>query len=144
MQEDLLECSVLSHVFVCLFLSFSIILASIHTSGIYTYICCLLYVFCSFSRNIDNLDDIVAVAIEAEFHASNVQAASAAANAGGDDGAASGRPGAAVLPQGAKTLNEPENARLNELYIASRSLNDPLDLERSVSGRIFKGPSSIV
>ena len=69
----------------------------------------ILTVYTSLCSNIDNLDDIVAVAIDAEFHTTT------------------------GTPAPGKALNEQENARLQELYTASRALVEPLDLERSVS-----------
>jgi len=52
----------------------------------------------------------VAVAIEAEFHAASIH------GFGGNESA----------------LNDPEKSRLDELFIASRSLVEPIDLEKNV------------
>ena len=68
--------------------------------------------------NIDNLDDIVAVAIEAEFHAYDV-----ARTAEGKD----------ERPAGPKDLNDPERSRLTELFVASRALTEPVDLQRTAA-----------
>ncbi len=61
-----------------------------------------------------NFDDIVAVAIEAEFHVESIS----------------------VEPQNnGPPLNDPEKDRLHELYVASRALVEPIDAEKNVSGR---------
>jgi hypothetical protein len=54
------------------------------------------------------LDDVVAIAIKAEFHTKSL-----------DNG-------------GGKELNEREKTKLEELYIASRSLVEPVELEHEV------------
>ena len=62
-----------------------------------------------------NLDDIIAVAIEAEFHVHDSTLAAASTN-----------PQTATVPG----LNEQERARMHELFVASRALVEPLDAER--------------
>lgn len=97
------------------------------------------------------MDDIVAVAIEAEFHSSSqaTDSRSAAAAAGTESGdcdmAGMGQSGGAIGSAagggGGGThgrnpfnadLRPEEKARLEELFIASRALVEPLDLEKSV------------
>lgn len=57
----------------------------------------------------ENLDAVIAIAIKAEFHTSSLD-----------------------MGEGGKDLNERERARLEELYIASRSLVEPVELEKEV------------
>lgn len=110
-----------------------------------TQVCCRFILPPSYSfRNIDNLDDIVAVAIEAEFHSSNMANLGADDNgAGGGNGGEDGRAdhGGSQMPQegyrpksDATKLKAEEKAKLEELFIASRALVEPLDLETSVRG----------
>ena len=63
-----------------------------------------------FGCSLDNLDDVVAIAIKAEFHTTSL------------DGSGGG-----------KELNDREKAKLEELYIASRSLVEPVELEHEVN-----------
>ena len=65
--------------------------------------------------SLDNLDDVVAIAIKAEFHTTSL------------DGS-----------NGGKDLNDRERARLEELFIASRSLVEPVELEHEVMFRILR------
>jgi len=57
----------------------------------------------------ENLDAVITIAIKAEFHTNSLD-----------------------LGGGGKDLNERERARLSELYIASRSLVEPVELEKEV------------
>nr|AID52831.1 hormone receptor 96 [Tigriopus japonicus] len=63
------------------------------------------------NTSFDNLDDIVTVAIEAEFHVQNIRST--------------------MHSLTGKSLNDRETDRLHELFMASRSLVEPLDLEKS-------------
>ncbi|XP_059082992.1 nuclear hormone receptor HR96-like [Tigriopus californicus] len=63
------------------------------------------------NTSFDNLDDIVTVAIEAEFHVQNIHSP--------------------MHSLTGKSLNDRETDRLHELFMASRSLVEPLDLEKS-------------
>jgi hypothetical protein len=55
------------------------------------------------------LDDVVAIAIKAEFHTTSLESG------------------------GGKELNDREKSRLEELFIASRSLVEPVELEHEVA-----------
>jgi hypothetical protein len=57
-----------------------------------------------FFRSSDNLDDIIAIAIEAEFP-----------------------PDRAKMPND-RSLNDRESDRMTELFLASRSLEEPLEV----------------
>jgi hypothetical protein len=62
----------------------------------------------NFSFSVDNLDAVVAIAIKAEFHTSCLET------------------------RGANELNDIEKARLDELFVASRSLVEPVELDHEV------------
>ncbi len=69
-------------------------------------------------RNVlrSNLDEIVAVAIEAEFHLNS------------SSGGLSREP----QNNGPEELNVSERNRLHELFVASRALVEPIDTEKNV------------
>ena len=76
--------------------------ATIHIHSIYALL--LSY----FRHSVDNLDEVVAIAIKAEFHTSCLES------------------------RGDKELNDVEEARLDELFVASRSLVEPVELDHEV------------
>ena len=81
------------------------------------------------------------MAVEAEFHASNIAMKSMnnPDHDGGEnhgDGQVSGSPDTGGTLKGS-SLKAEEKARLEELFIASRALVEPLDLERSVRNKLF-------
>ena len=70
------------------------------------------------------LDEVVSVAIKAEFHANGLSL-----EEGSGQSAASPAHSSYHQPHFALTLNEQEQDRIRELYQASRSLDEPMEKE---------------
>ena len=104
--------------------------------------------------SVDNLDEIVAVAIKAEFHTLDLvemtnsmnDTTEVKASTGGGHGGlnpnnsssstnttANNVQSTSVMGQQQPQLNERERERLDELYVASRALVEPMEHERDVS-----------
>ena len=102
--------------------------------------------------SVDNLDEIVAVAIKAEFHTLDLVEMTNSMNdttevktsTGGGHGGlnpnssstnttANNVQSTSVMGQQQPQLNERERERLDELYVASRALVEPMEHERDVS-----------
>ena len=87
--------------------------------------------------NFDNLDEIVAIAIKAEFGtfdladlADPIPTASAASSQSNE---VAEQPQASTVGDLRPLLNDREKARLDELFVASRALVEPMEHERDVS-----------
>ncbi len=95
-------------------------------------------------RGFDNLDELVAVAIKAEFNMfdladmpeSGDQVASSSTSASGQMANSNGDNSQNVDGAGVENprpaLNEREKSRLEELFVASRSLVEPVELDREL------------